>query len=84
MHVLAISGQHVAVLAAVIYFALRAFAFAATGSHLCDAGPGLAVHSHRGRASFGDPGRSRRYVRARGLALGRLGLTPALYELTTH
>ncbi len=30
-HVLAISGQHVAVLAAVIYFALRAFAFPATG-----------------------------------------------------
>ena len=29
-HVLAISGQHVAVLAAVIYFALRAFALAAT------------------------------------------------------
>jgi competence protein ComEC len=29
-HVLAISGQHVAVLAAVIYFALRAFAFPAT------------------------------------------------------
>ena len=29
-HVLAISGQHVAVLAAVIYFALRAFALPAT------------------------------------------------------
>jgi hypothetical protein len=80
---LAISGHHVAVLAAVIYFALRAFALAAT-VRICAR---LILIWHYILAAGAPPPTSRaggcRYAGARGPAFRAPSLAPALYKLTT-
>jgi hypothetical protein len=82
-HVLAISGQHVVILAGVIYFAIRIFAIPPTIRVGPDDSFAVGLHPHRRCPTFSHQGRCRGDLRARRVAPRTPGVTLALYELTT-